>query len=92
MAFDSIARFAPVHILICPLEHLTEFMQVNFNALFLIAENLTKELEIYHTGFRIVCNQGNDAHQTIEHLHIHLLGGKDLGLNFANKEATHASI
>jgi histidine triad (HIT) family protein len=89
IAFDSIARWAPTHILICPKAHCTLDQLMLFSELsgkllkvaYRIAE--ARNLVNREKGFRVVANFGRDGHQTIEHAHFHLLGGKYLGLKFA---------
>jgi histidine triad (HIT) family protein len=89
IAFDSIAHWAPVHILVCPKAHcdidqLLIFPELS-GKLLRVCHRLTKEYEICskEKGFRLVINFGRDGHQTIAHAHIHLLGGKYLGIKFA---------
>ena len=47
--------------------------------LLLAAGQIAKSLNIYETGFRLVINHGHDGGETIPHLHVHLLGGRELG-------------
>jgi histidine triad (HIT) family protein len=46
--------------------------------LFLVARKLASEYKISGTGYRLIFNIGRDAGQTIDHLHLHLLGGRKL--------------
>lgn len=85
LAFYDIAPAAPVHIVVIPKEHaLQSARDVGENDAALIAHifsvisRLAKELRL-DGGYRVVTNAGEDAGQTVRHLHFHLLGGKTLG-------------
>ena len=43
----------------------------------LVAKNLAKEQKIDDTGYRILMNTNSDAGQTVYHIHLHLIGGKN---------------
>ncbi|WP_032121924.1 histidine triad nucleotide-binding protein [Clostridium amazonitimonense] len=83
-AFRDINPEAPVHVLIIPKVHIKSANEINeenaeiISHIFIVASNLAKELGIAHTGYRIVNNCGEQGGQTVEHLHFHLLGGRDL--------------
>ena len=72
---------APVHLLIIPLQHFQLFEDLkssNENLvghLFSIANKMATEFKLVNRGWRLVINQGEDAGQTVPHLHLHLLGG-----------------
>lgn len=74
---------APVHILIMPkkvISSIQEMQKEDFPLLieiFEVAQRLAKEFKI-ENGYRILTNNGNDAGQTIYHLHFHLIGGRKL--------------
>jgi histidine triad (HIT) family protein len=84
VAFKDISPVAPVHILIIPREHIASAMELNDNSanivghIFLVAKKIAKNLGIDSTGFRIVNNCGKDGGQTVNHLHFHLIGGRDM--------------
>jgi histidine triad (HIT) family protein len=84
VAFKDISPVAPVHILIIPREHIASAMELNDNSanivghIFLVAKKIAKNLRIDSTGFRIVNNCGKDGGQTVNHLHFHLIGGRDM--------------
>jgi histidine triad (HIT) family protein len=81
-AIRDIDPKAPVHVLIIPRDPIpgvaalpdTGDHQHLLNAAKVIAEN-----EGLTNGYRLVINQGDDAGQTVPHLHVHLLGGRKLG-------------
>jgi histidine triad (HIT) family protein len=84
-AIPDIAPQAPTHILIFPkkeipsVAHAEADDQKLLGHLILTAQKLAHEMKIDKTGYRIVVNTGKDAGQTVDHLHVHLLGGKALG-------------
>ena len=81
VAFRDINPVAPVHIIIVPRTEiagvasvpLTGDHQYLLNAARVIAEN-----EGLTDGYRLVINQGESAGQTVPHMHVHLIGGRDL--------------
>ena len=88
-AFNDINPLAPTHVLIIPKEHVlasaadaTEENAALIGHVFAVAAKLAKELGL-DNGFRVVTNSGDDACQTVHHLHFHLLGGKQLSEQMA---------
>ena len=85
LAFRDIAPAAPVHILIIPKKHIESISNIDVSdvelvgTLILAAANIAKELGISDTGYRLIFNTGPDSGQMVGHIHLHLLGGKDLG-------------
>ena len=87
LVFNDINPVAPVHILIIPKEHIistnnitrenSEYMATIYEKIPEIAE----KVGVKNTGYRLICNCGEDAMQEIKHLHFHLVGGKKLGAN-----------
>jgi len=77
---------APIHILIVPNKHLESINSVTaadkelMSDLILIARKLATDLGISETGYRLVVNTGPDSGQSVQHLHIHLLGGNKMPL------------
>ena len=82
-AFDDIAPEAPVHTLIVPKQHfasLNDGVPVDLlGQLMARVPDIAKIKGIDESGYRVVVNTGADAGQTVFHLHIHILGGKNLG-------------
>ena len=84
LAFYDIQPLAPQHFLVIPKEHLTGANEINSdNAafvghIFAVIAKLTAQLN-FSDGYRVVTNCGEDAGQTVKHLHFHVLGGKQLG-------------
>ncbi len=84
-AFYDIAPAAPVHFLVIPKAHaLTCASEINEENsdivahIFTVIARLTRELGV-EKGYRVVTNCGEDAGQTVHHLHFHVLAGGTLG-------------
>ena len=81
-AFYDIAPQAPTHFLVIPKAHIascgaiTEENADMVAHIFKVISKVTKELGV--TDFRVVSNCGEQAGQTVHHLHFHVLGGKQL--------------
>ena len=81
LAFRDINPQAPTHVLIVPkkeipsLNDLAEEDRELVGHLFLVASKLARQLGL-DGGYRTVINCGPDAGQTVDHLHLHLLGGR----------------
>lgn len=83
VAFKDINPQAPVHVLIVPREPISGLASVPESGdhlhLLNAAQKIAKEYGLDATGYRLVINQGEDAGQTVPHLHAHLLGGRKFG-------------
>ncbi len=84
-AFRDINPKAPIHILIVPNEHVDPKEDLKpenvavMADIFLAAKEVAKLENIDERGFRLLINVGADAGQEVDHLHMHLFGGKRLG-------------
>lgn len=84
LAFRDIKPQAPVHVLIIPKRHiasLDDLTEEDENAMgraMFVASKLARDLGISE-GYRVVTNCGEDAGQSVFHIHMHLLGGRSLG-------------
>ena len=84
-AFKDIAPQAPTHIIIIPKVHISsanELTEENASVvghIFAVAAKLAKEHGFAENGYRIVNNCGEHGGQTVQHLHFHLLAGRNLG-------------
>ena len=82
LAFKDINPVAPVHILIIPKKKIEKISDSNqedkelLGHLFLVAGDIAKDLGIAD-AFRLVVNNGAGAQQTVFHLHIHLIAGRE---------------
>jgi len=83
-AFRDLHPQAPVHILIVPNRHIAGVAQVApedaalLGKLLVVARRLAEQEGIVN-GYRLVVNNGLQAGQSVFHLHVHLLGGRQLG-------------
>lgn len=86
-AFHDIEPQSPVHIIIVPKKHIESANAINPDnsgyvaAIFEKIPEIAKLAGISESGYRIINNCGKDGGQTVMHLHFHLLGGKDLGMD-----------
>jgi len=75
---------APVHLLVVPNQHLNSLAYIGpgqvpiMGHLFVVAEEMARREGVTLSGFRLALNQGQDAGQSIDHLHLHLLAGHKL--------------
>lgn len=82
-AFFDIAPQAKVHFLVIPKQHiasaaeLTETDGALLGHVFAVIGKLAKEQGL-ENGYRVISNVGEDAGQTVKHLHFHVLGGEKL--------------
>ncbi|WP_025732779.1 histidine triad nucleotide-binding protein [Carnimonas nigrificans] len=89
IAFNDIEPQAPVHVLIVPkkpiatLNDLSDDDAALLGRLPITAARLAKELGIAEEGYRVLMNCGENAGQTVYHIHMHLLGGRPLLLPLA---------
>ena len=78
MAFDDISPQAPVHTLVIPREHYTDFGDGvpadTLAAIFQAVPVVAQAKGIADSGYRVIVNNGADANQSVMHLHIHVLG------------------
>lgn len=79
-AFADISPQAPTHLLIVPREHIKSLDEANdkrdlLGHLMTIAAKLAKDNNL-GKGYRVVINTGEQGGQSVDHLHLHLLGGR----------------
>ncbi len=83
-AFNDLKPQMPVHVLIVPKKHIASAFDLEeddaelVGKVFLATKKIAKDLGL-EKGFRIINNCGEDAGQTVRHLHFHMLGGKTMG-------------
>ena len=84
VAFRDIAPQAPEHILVIPKNHYENLLEIDepelLSKLMQGVQEVTKKIELKE--FRTVINTGKQAGQTVFHVHIHILGGKELKASF----------
>jgi len=81
-AFSDIHPQAPTHLLLIPREHIKSLDESKDNHellghLVAVASKIAKDKGL-GKGYRIVINTGEDGGQTVDHLHLHLLGGRSM--------------
>jgi len=82
-AFADINPKAPVHILIIPREHISSLAEAGVRHRTLLGHLMRAAAEIARKkglakGYRVVINSGEDGGQTVDHLHLHLMGGRQM--------------
>ncbi len=81
----DISPKAPIHLLVIPREHvgcvsdLTADQYMMFEGLFRWGERAADMEGLSDSGYRLVINNGRNAGQQVNHIHLHVLGGKILG-------------
>lgn len=85
VAFRDINPQARVHILIVPIKEIRNIQEVMaedeaiLGRMLYVARIVAEQEGIAESGYRLLINNGTDAHQEVFHLHMHLLGGQSLG-------------
>jgi histidine triad (HIT) family protein len=85
VAFHDLNPQAPVHVLVIPRRHLASVNDLTaadaelVGRLHVTARSVAEQLGIAASGYRLVLNCGDDGCQSVPHLHVHLLGGRQLG-------------
>lgn len=83
-AFYDISPLAPTHFLVVPKKHFASAAEVTqenaevVGHIYAVIAKLAMEMD-FAEGFRVVTNCGQDAGQTVNHIHFHVLAGKQLG-------------
>jgi len=82
VAIRDIAPRAPTHILLLPRRHVASALDLTdddgplLGRLFAAAAEIARQEDIADRGFRLVANVGRWGGQTVDHLHLHLMGGR----------------
>ena len=85
LAFHDVSPQAPIHFLVIPKRHIRNIMELEKRDIALAgnllnkAQELAAELGCTEKGARFVINCKSDGGQTVDHLHLHVLGGRPLG-------------
>lgn len=83
LAFHDVNPQAPTHVLVIPKKEIASLAQLAaqdqalVGHLLLVAQKLARDLGLTN-GYRVVINCGPDGGQSVDHLHLHLLGGRQL--------------
>jgi len=84
LAFRDINPEAPVHVLIIPKKEIpslalaTEGDQELLGHMLIKASQIARDMGVSETGYRLVLNTNKEGGQEVEHMHIHLLGGRQM--------------
>lgn len=84
LAFNDINPQAPTHILVIPKNHIATLNDIGMDnhgllgKLNLVAVQLAREIGLADDGYRVVMNCNAAAGQSVFHIHLHLLGGRNL--------------
>ena len=82
-AFSDINPKAPVHVLVIPREHVSSLAEAVDEHRPLLGHLMWTAAEIARekglgNGYRVVVNAGDEGGQTVDHLHLHLMGGRQM--------------
>jgi len=89
VAFRDLHPQAPTHILVATRDHIENIVElINqqpdlATSLMTLAVDVANLEQIVESGFRILTNTGPDAGQSVQHVHLHVLGGKHMGMGLA---------
>ncbi len=84
LAFRDIDPKAPTHVLVVPRRHIPSVDALEdddsevIGRLYLAARDIARDEGVEEGGYRCVVNTGPDAGQSVDHIHLHLLGGRSL--------------
>ena len=82
LAFRDVNAQAPEHFLVIPKEHIATANDATdesiMGRLMITAANVAKELGFAEQGYRLVMNCNSDGGQTVFHIHLHCLGGRQM--------------
>lgn len=84
LAFRDVAPQAPTHVLVVPRDHHSDVAACAQADPVLLGEVMAAAVAVARSegldgGYRLLTNTGDDAGQTVHHLHVHVLGGRPLG-------------
>ncbi len=85
LAFRDLQPQAPVHVLVIPKQHqptvgaLVQTDPTGLAEVIAAAHDVAVSEGISDSGYRLVVNTGADAHQSVLHVHVHVLGGRSMG-------------
>lgn len=80
-AFRDINPQAPVHVLVVPKKHMDNILECDGETAAALVEavgHIARQEGVAESGFRVISNCGRDGAQSVGHLHVHLMGGRQL--------------
>eukprot|EP00754_Rhynchopus_humris_P040533 Rhum_TRINITY_DN23588_c0_g1::Rhum_TRINITY_DN23588_c0_g1_i1::g.178339::m.178339/K02503/HINT1, hinT, hit; histidine triad (HIT) family protein len=84
LVFNDVNPQAPVHVLIIPkrqikgVSHAEESDEAILGKLMVTARKVAEKLNVHESGYRLVVNDGKHGCQTVDHIHVHLMAGRQL--------------
>ena len=85
MAFRDLSPQAPTHVLVIPTHHVNSAAHLTpgerspvFGEVMALAAQVAADLGLADAGYRLVVNTGRDGGQSVDHLHVHVLGGRQM--------------
>lgn len=82
VAFDDIEPLAPVHVVVIPKKHIEDIGELDDSAIWFAmlkaAQKVAKIKGVDRTGYRLAVNCGKDGTQLVLHVHLHVMGGRQL--------------
>lgn len=84
-AFRDLAPAAPTHVLVIPRRHIVNAHELTpedgdvLAEMYVTAQEVARTEGLEERGYRLVFNVGEDAGNSVPHLHLHVIGGRDLG-------------
>ncbi|MCC7356308.1 MAG: histidine triad nucleotide-binding protein [Candidatus Doudnabacteria bacterium] len=75
---------APVHLLVLPKDHIPSVNDIKpghealMGRMILLAQQMAKQHGVADSGYKLIFNVGKEGGQMVKHMHLHLLGGKQL--------------
>ncbi len=86
LIFTDCEPIAPIHLLAIPKSNFKSFddftlkaSKYQLSSFFKSIQKVTHEYKINESGYRLITNHGTNSIQTVEHFHVHIIGGKKLG-------------
>ncbi len=84
LAFENVKPVHPVHVLIIPKKHIASIQEAQapdgeyLSRILLAVPEIAKIKGVAQSGYRLIVNCGKDSGQSVDHLHVHLVGGEEL--------------
>lgn len=81
LAFHDLQPQAPIHVLVIPTRHVVSAAEADsatLGAVMALATKVARDLGLDDRGYRMVTNVGPEGGQSVQHLHVHLLGGRQM--------------
>ena len=84
LAFRDINPQAPTHVLVIPKKHIQSSIDLNENnihylsEMIFLAQKISLDESIIKKGYRWIINTGDHGGQTVHHLHLHVMGGRNM--------------